>query len=69
MHATVRRPCNHPLHAVLTLLTCGLWAFVWIPAAIAGWREHITYRVPPQPLPYQQTQWYVDPVTGQWRTR
>jgi hypothetical protein len=29
---TYRRPCNHVLHASLTLITCGLWAPVWIVA-------------------------------------
>lgn len=32
----VRRPVNHKLHAWLTLLTGGAWAFVWIPLAIRG---------------------------------
>jgi hypothetical protein len=24
-------PTNHVLHLLLTLLTCGLWLFVWLP--------------------------------------
>lgn len=27
-----RRRCNHVLHASLTLLTCGMWAPVWLVA-------------------------------------
>jgi Protein of unknown function (DUF2510) len=30
---------NHALHAVLTLLTCGLWLPVWIIVAILGNRN------------------------------
>lgn len=77
MHVTVRRPCNHALHAVLTFLTCGLWAMVWIPLAIAGRREHITYQQPSRwenpPLSpvyeNQPSRWVQDPVTGQWYKR
>jgi hypothetical protein len=35
---TVTQP-NHGLHAVLTLLTCGLWAPIWFIIAIAGSRK------------------------------
>lgn len=31
------------IHAVLTLLTCGLWLPIWIIAAITG-EKRITYR-------------------------
>jgi hypothetical protein len=27
---------EHALHAVLTVLTCGLWLVVWIPRSLAG---------------------------------
>lgn len=75
MHTVIRRPCNHVLHAVLTFLTCGLWAFVWVPMAVIGRREHVT--VDPRwynpPLPSSQgapsAQWHRDPVTGEWYTR
>lgn len=36
--STERRGVNHPLHAVLTIVTCGLWAPVWIVVAILGRR-------------------------------
>jgi hypothetical protein len=36
---TVRTGPNHALHAVLTLLTCGLWGFVWIVIAITNPRR------------------------------
>jgi hypothetical protein len=32
----VRKPVNHLLHFCLTLLTGGLWLFVWIPVAMRG---------------------------------
>ncbi|WP_081343505.1 DUF2510 domain-containing protein [Mycobacteroides chelonae] len=32
------RSVNHLLHFVLTILTGGLWLFVWIPLAIFGGR-------------------------------
>lgn len=63
---TVKRPCNHPLHAVLTLMTCGLWAFVWIPAAMIGRRETIVHG---GPQPTVTPHWYLDPATGQWTPR
>lgn len=36
----VRPGTNHLLHLVLTLLTAGIWVFVWIGVAIqfGGWR-------------------------------
>ena len=30
------KPCNHVLHAIITLFTLGLWAIAWIVFAIAG---------------------------------
>lgn len=33
-YAPYRPPVNHVLHLILTLLTCGLWAPVWIVMAI-----------------------------------
>jgi hypothetical protein len=41
---TVRQPVRHGLHAVLTLLTGGLWLFVWIPAALRGGKKVRVYR-------------------------
>lgn len=35
---TVTQP-NHGLHAILTILTCGLWAPIWFVIAIAGSRR------------------------------
>ena len=36
----VRPGTNHILHFLITFLTCGLWAFVWLgqSAKIGGWR-------------------------------
>jgi len=65
---TVKRPCNHALHGLLTLLTCGLWVFVWVPAAIAGRRETIVHHGPPGHLP-PAPGWYYDPETGMWTPR
>lgn len=36
----MRRPVNHKLHFVLTLLTGGAWLFVWIPLAARG-KKHV----------------------------
>lgn len=70
MHTTVKRPCNHPLHAVLSAVTCGMWLPVWAVAAALGRRETITHHpVPPYPPPGPPAFWYVDPETGQWRSR
>jgi hypothetical protein len=62
MRQTTRRQANHPLHLVLTLVTCGMWAPFWIGAAIIGRRETVTvyqpppvhYTPPPPPWPPQQ---------------
>lgn len=37
--STGGRGVNHLLHFVLTILTGGLWLFVWIPLAIFGGRN------------------------------
>lgn len=48
----VPRRTNHLLHLILTLATCGLWAFVWITITIinkAVPERHVTQSsVPPQ---------------------
>lgn len=63
MHSTeIRRPCNHPLHLVLTVLTCGMWTPFWIGAAVIGRRERVTVYAPP-------AHFAVDPVTGRWVQR
>lgn len=35
-----RQGVNTALHLILTILTCGLWGFVWLGSAIrfGGWR-------------------------------
>jgi hypothetical protein len=30
------QPINHVVHGVLSLLTCGLWLFVWLIVGLAG---------------------------------
>lgn len=42
----------HLLHAILTLLTCSIWAIVWIVHA-AGWQKTRTVAVPNTPLPIE----------------
>ncbi len=40
-----RRPVSHGLHAVLTLLTGGVWAPVWLIMAVARKDEIAAYEV------------------------
>lgn len=57
MRTVQKRECNHTLHLILTLVSCGMWAPVWIVAAAMG-RRTVTYGVyPPQPLAYSQAQY------------
>lgn len=43
-HRTViRKPANHALHLVLTVLTLGMWAPVWAVMAVVGRKETVTY--------------------------
>lgn len=37
-----RRSADHGLHLALTILTCGLWGFVWIVVAAVGKRTKTT---------------------------
>jgi hypothetical protein len=61
----IRRPANHALHLVLTVLTLGMWAPVWIVCAVVGRRETVT---PPQHYPWPgQPVW--NPYTQRWETR
>lgn len=53
MRTTTRRGANHPLHLILTLITCGMWAPVWIVVAAVGRRTTVTETgayAPPRPL-------------------
>ena len=34
------QPVNHVLHLILTLVTCGAWAIVWIILAATGGQKH-----------------------------
>lgn len=62
---TVRRPCNHVLHLVLTLITLGLWAPVWIVVAIVGKRETVVTQYPVQGGPgWTERTGYVMPESG-----
>lgn len=55
-----RRSCNHPLHAVLTLFSCGMWLPVWAVAAVIGRRETtVVSAARPQG-------WYWNNATGEW---
>lgn len=53
---TTRRGANHTLHLVLTICTCGMWAFTgWPIAAIMGRRtKQKTWVQPVQQYPQQQ---------------
>ncbi|MER5761164.1 hypothetical protein [Streptomyces sp. NPDC002082] len=37
------KPINHTLQLILTLVTCGLWSFVWIALAILASAQNATY--------------------------
>lgn len=39
------KPVNHVLHLILTLVTCGAWALVWVILAIAGGEKRHVVRV------------------------
>lgn len=36
------QPCNHLLHLILTLVTCGFWAIAWVLFAVSGTEKRIT---------------------------
>lgn len=59
----VKRGANHGLHLVLTILTCGMWAFTgWPIAAIMGRKKTVTSHAPQQIYPPQQpNQWWQPP--------
>lgn len=40
-----RRRVSHVMHAVLTVLTGGLWAIVWIAATLGGRDDRVRYEV------------------------
>lgn len=71
---TVRRPANHALHLILTVLTLGMWSPVWIVCAIVGRREVITHAVAfdpyagapgTHPVPVALPVW--NPYSGTWQ--
>jgi hypothetical protein len=39
------KPLNHVLHLILTLVTCGLWAIVWIVLAFVGGERRVVLNV------------------------
>jgi hypothetical protein len=41
------KPVNHVLHLILTLVTCALWAIVWIILAATGGEERYSLSVDP----------------------
>lgn len=64
--AVVKKPCNHPLHLIITLFTCGMWAPFWIVAAMAGRKETVRTAYPPN------AHWVVpprewNPYKGEWQ--
>lgn len=51
---SVRKPCNHVLHLILSLITFGMWLPVWAVVAAVGRKETVTYpgALPPRvPMP------------------
>lgn len=58
---THRRPCNHTLHLILTVLTFGMWAPVWLVAALMGRKETVTYPTYAVPAPQPNA---VNPYNG-----
>lgn len=55
-------PTNHVLHLLLTLLTCGLWLFVWLPVwAINSMRSREIVR-------WTETQYTPSRPVGAWQT-
>lgn len=40
---TVRKPCNHALHLVLSIFTFGMWLPVWAVMAVAGRKETVRF--------------------------
>lgn len=64
---TVKKPCNHVLHLILTLATFGLWSPVWILCAITGRKETtVHYGGYGQP-PAQPGQYVWNPYAGRWQ--
>lgn len=61
----VRRPANHALHLILTVLTLGMWSPVWAVAAIVGRRETVTTHS--SQVPYGDGRLYWGPRTRTWR--
>lgn len=61
MKTVHKRPANHGLHLVLTLLTCGFWAITGWPLATLLGRREVT-RVPGaawgSPPPPPPPTWY-----------
>ena len=46
---TTGKPVNHILHALLSLLTCGLWLVVWLAVLVFGQKERrFILRVDPE---------------------
>jgi hypothetical protein len=41
----IRRRPNHVLHLILTLVTLGLWVFVWLGLAIFGGEKRMSVNV------------------------
>lgn len=52
---THRKQCNHTLHLILTVLTFGMWAPVWLVAALMGRKETVTYPTYPPGLAHGAT--------------
>lgn len=73
MKTTTRTGANHPLHLVLTLITCGMWAPFWMGAAIIGRRTTVRTQMPapywpPNAAPPQPpVQWPAQPTHNPYR--
>jgi hypothetical protein len=55
------RPINHVLHLLLSLITCGVWALVWLYLAIFQGEKHKTISTRDADRPPQAVKpWYQD---------
>lgn len=61
---TTRKPCNHTLHLILTLITFGMWSPIWLIMACVGSRETTqgTMMGMQQPYPPAPQQMYGPPA-------
>lgn len=64
MKTTIRKPANHALHLILSLITLGCWLPVWAVMALVGRRETVTLHDAPKHA--YAPQYYPEPVPPSW---